>query len=335
MPLPLPVRSILRIVAPMLLALASAVGSLLPSEAIGAPLATGLLVPRTDFAVFGVGGLRGTGNGTVTVSGVSGEVRRAILLWHGVANTASPLSPSAVFAGKPVVGFNVGVTADTTWGRASSQAFFADVTDVVAGNGNYALSGMRNAPTFDPNGASLLVFYRDGNAANDRDVAVLWGNDSNTASPGDPAGWAFSQQGIVYAGGAATMTLIVSDGQNFQESGSNSLNVNGSNVGIPRFQGNTVPVAPGSSVTDGGLWDHVTVSIAPYLVTGENTLSVAGQPEVNLDALNLVGALIDLPPGTLVLPVSDVPAVSPGKLAWLAAAMLAIGGLARRRTVRR
>lgn len=306
------------------------VGLLASFATLAAPLVPVITVPRTDFAVFGIGGLRGTGAGSIAVSGLAGTVDRAFLVWHGVANTTAPLTPNAVFAGTALRGINVGITADTTWGRASSQAFYADVTGLVRGNGNYSLSGMRNAPTFDPNGASLLVFYRDGNGANDRDIAVLLGNDSNTASAGDPAGWSFVQGGIVFSAGTAALTLIVSDGQNFQESGSNSLAVNATAVSVPRFQGSTVPVAPGSAVTDGGLWDQVAASITSAMVPGPNTVTVTGQPEVNLDALNLVAVVFDLPAGALPEPPVEVPAVSPLGLAALAA-LLGAGGLLRLR----
>ncbi len=37
--------------------------------------------------------------------------------------------------------------------------------------------------------AATAVFFNDGNAANNRDVVIFDGNDSNFASAFDPAGW--------------------------------------------------------------------------------------------------------------------------------------------------
>lgn len=303
---------------------------MLAGPAVAAPVVPTLTVNRTDFAAFGIGGLRGHGTGTLVVSGINGPVHRALLIWHGMSGSTTPLNPAASFAGAPIRGTPVGVTPDTTWGFATSQSFYADVSGLVSGNGNYVLTGLRDGQTFDPNGAALLVFYNDAIGTNDRDIAILLGNDANIANPADPVGWAFSLPGIQYAGGSAAMTLIVSDGQNFLETGSNTLTVNATTVTVPRFQGNTVPIAPGSSVDNGGLWDHVTVPVTANLVPGLNSLSVTGQPEVNLDAINLVGVLIDLPAGALPPPPREAPTLSTALLAALAG-LLAVGGAARLR----
>jgi hypothetical protein len=57
----------------------------------------------------------------------------------------------------------------------NSRAYRADVTSLVGGNGAYALSnfvkGSYPNPTADINGVSLLLFYDDGNAANN---AISW-----------------------------------------------------------------------------------------------------------------------------------------------------------------
>ena len=264
-------------------------------------------VPSTDYSLFGISGLRGTGTGTITVAGVTGTVTKAILVWHGLSNTAAAVARSATIAGTTVAGANVGLSSDNCWSQASSQAFFADVTSVVTGNGSYALSSMRTAGTFDPNGASLLVFFNDGNGANNRDVAVFLGNDSNQANSFDAAGWSATLGGINYSSGAATLGLIVSDGQNFGESATNTLTINGTPVTYPLFQGASLPVAPGSSNSNGGLWDHASAAITSILVPGANTLSVTGNPEGTSDCLSLVGAVFDLPGGAVVTPPVIVP----------------------------
>ncbi|MGL4231288.1 MAG: hypothetical protein ACRCWJ_07980, partial [Casimicrobium sp.] len=98
-------------------------------------LAAGPVVANTDFAMFGVSGLRGVGAGDITVSGVSGTVTRAILVWHGVSNSTSPLSRSATIGASSFPGTDLGVSSDNDWGETASQAFQADVTSVVTGNG--------------------------------------------------------------------------------------------------------------------------------------------------------------------------------------------------------
>lgn len=273
-------------------------------------LTAGPLVGSTDFGLFGISGLRGTGNGTITVTGVTGTVTRAILVWHGLASTATAIGRTGTIGSTNFTGTNIGLSSDNCWSQASSQAFQADVTSAVTGNGSYALSNMRAAGTFDPNGASLLVFYNDGNATNNRDIAVFWGNDSNQTNSFDPAGWSATLPGINYSSGTATLNVIVSDGQNFGETGTNTLTVNATPISFPLFQGASLPKAPGSSVVD-GLWDHASASVASVLVPGPNTLTVTGNPEGSQDCLSLVAALFDLPGGTVTPPVIPPVAVGP------------------------
>lgn len=304
-------------------------------------LTAGPVVGSTDFGLFGISGLRGTGNGTITVSGVSGTVTQAILVWHGLTNTATPITRTGTIGSTNFTGTNIGLSSDNCWSQAASQAFQADVTSAVTGNGSYALTNMRTAGTFDPNGASLLVFYNDGNSTNNRDIAVFWGNDSNQTNSFDPAGWSASLSGINYTSGAATLNVIVSDGQNFGETGTNTLTVNSTPITFPLFQGASLPVAPGSSNTNGGLWDHASASVASVLTPGPNTLSVTGNPEGSQDCLSLVGAIFDLPGGTVtppVIPPAAGPAVTVPTLSALglggvslAAALWGVYGLRNRR----
>jgi hypothetical protein len=301
-------------------------------------LTAGPLVGSTDFGLFGISGLRGTGTGTITVTGVTGTVTRAVLVWHGLASTTTALTRGGSIGGTPFTGTNIGLSSDNCWGQASSQAFQADVTSSVTGNGSYVLSNMLTSGTFDPNGASLLVFYNDGNSTNNRDIAVFWGNDSNQVNTFDPAGWSATLSGINYTSGAATLNVIVSDGQNFGETGTNTLTVNSTPITYPLFQGASLPVAPGTTVSNGGLWDHASASVASVLVPGPNTLTVTGNPEGNGDCLSLVGAIFDLPGGTVTPPVAAAPAVGVPTLSALglggmslSAALWGLYGLRNRR----
>lgn len=138
----------------------------------------------TKVAYAGFGGMRGNGTGSLTVSGVSGTVTHAFLYWHGPTNSADPNANATVgFNGHSITGTNIGFSSDNNWGFENSQAYRADVTSLVTGNGTYSLSNFTKTDSSgtvaDVNGASLIVFYDDGNTATNRDVVVFEGNDSN------------------------------------------------------------------------------------------------------------------------------------------------------------
>ncbi len=317
--------------------LAVALAASLTVPSIANNLAVGPFAGSTDFGLFSVAGLRGTGAGSVTVAGVTGTVTRAILVWHGVATTATALSRGVTVNGTPFAGANIGLSSDNCWSQASSQSFQTDVTSVVTGNGVYALSNMLTAGTFDPNGASLFVFYNDGNPANNRDIAVFWGNDSNIANTFDSAGWSATLSGINYASGPAALNLIVSDGQTFSDAA--TATINSTSFAIPEYAGGTLPVAPGGTATSGGLWDHSSASVASFLVPGPNTLNFRATFAGD-DCLSLVATVFDLPAGTVTPPVLqdpttavNVPALSAIGLGGtsLCAALWGVYGLRGRR----
>lgn len=315
-------------------ALAAAVAVAMAIPSFSNTLVAGPVVGTTDFGMFGISGLRGTGAGTITVSGVTGTVTRAILVWHGVAGVTTALTRNATVGATTVTGTNIGISDNNCWGQASSQAFQADVTSLVTGNGTYALSNMLTTGTFDPNGASLLVYYNDGNATNNRDIAVFWGNDSNIANSFDPAGWQATLSGINYTSGPATLNLIVSDGQSFSEGA--SATINGTPFTVPGFDGTTLPVAPGGTATSGGLWDHSSGSVASYLSPGPNTLAF-NTTFSGGDCLSLIATVFNLPAGTVTPPVPVAPVQVPTLSAFgmggmsLSAALWGIYALRNRR----
>lgn len=121
---------------------------------------------NTDFTSAGVGGLRGTGTGTITLSGISGTVNLVYLYWHGPTNSSDPgFNATITFNGVTITGQNIGFSDDNFWGQANSQAYRADVTALVSGNGAYTIAGL--FPN-NSNGASLLAFYDDGDNTNNR-----------------------------------------------------------------------------------------------------------------------------------------------------------------------
>jgi hypothetical protein len=195
---------------------------------------------NTDVAYAGVGGMRtGDGTGTIALTGVSGKVTKALLFWHGPTRNDDNVNanPDVSFAGKPVVGTEIGVSSSNCWEGAdytNSYAYRADVTSSVKGNGSFALANfVKNAGVVDTNGVSLMVFYDDGNAANNREVVLFDGNDSNeqfAGPPADPSGWDVSLPNINYTAGAASLDLIVSDGQNGDGFDDGAVVVNGTTV---------------------------------------------------------------------------------------------------------
>ena len=202
-----------------------------------APLKT---VFATDVAYAGVGGLRDGGAGSIELTGVSGTVTEALLYWHGPTDTEDLAANAGVsFAGQAITGTNIGLSDDNCWPFSNSHAYRADVTALVGGSGTYVLDGFTK-PDLLTNGAQLVVFYDDGNDANDRDVVLFDGNDSDIVNDFDMPGWNVALPGITYSAGAASLDLVVSDGQ---EPGDGPLFLNDAvlDAGPRIFSGDTVP----------------------------------------------------------------------------------------------
>ena len=246
----------------------------------------------TDYVSAGTGGMRGTGNGTMFLSGINGPVSKAYLYWQGPTNSSSPTANASVTVnGIAITGVNIGFSNDNCWGFNNSQAYRADVTSLVqsTGNGTYTLTNFVKAGGVDVNGASLIVFFDDGDETNDRDIVIFNGNDSNINNSFDAPGWNVTLAGIVYASGTARMQMHVSDGQTFPD---DAVKINNTVV-LPTggiFQGTLGP-----STQNGSLWDIRNIDVTSFLTPGPNTLSMT--TGVNSDCLSLVVAIIDLPAG--------------------------------------
>jgi hypothetical protein len=250
---------------------------------------------RTNVAYAGLGGLRGgSGSGTITLSGVSGPVTHAFLFWHGPTNSSDPLvNANVTFAGNAIVGTNIGISAANCWPFTNSQAYRADVTSFVSGNGTYSVANLIKTDA-QINGVELIVFYDSGNPATYQDVVLFDGNDSNVPNTFDADGWNVSLPGINYTSGPASLEMIVSDGQSFPD---DALVLNGKTL-VPTgsiFEGDTVPDAGTAGTTHGGLWDQKNFDITSFLSPGPNTLTLTSG--VNEDCLSLIVAAVMLPPG--------------------------------------
>jgi hypothetical protein len=260
-----------------------------------------LSTTNTNIAEFGFGGMRGDGTGTITVSGVSGTVTKAVLYWNGPTNSDDPNANATVnFAGTPVTGVNAGFASSNCWSFANSQSYRADVTRLVAGDGTYSLSDFRKSADVEINGVSLIVFYNDGDTANDRNVVLWSGNDSNVASSFDPAGWDETLTGVSNPGsGDASLDFIVSDGQMGVDpegepiAQDDALVLNGTTL-VPRgdiFNGDIAD--HGSFNSNGFLWDVKSFDITSFLSSEPTDLHLT--TGLFQDCLSLVAFAANVP----------------------------------------
>lgn len=271
----------------------------------------------TDFAYAGVGGFRGTGGGDIELSGVTGSVSKAYLYWHGPTTSADPtINANIMFGGSAISGTNIGFSDDNFWGQDNSQAYRADVTGLINGDGTYSLSGLA---ANNSNGASLVVYYDDGDTANNRDIVTFDGNDANFPNVFDPDGWDVTLSGIDYTSGTASLVMGVSDGQDFGIDNDGDFFINGVPIGSI-FDGITVPTTLGTSVDNGGLWDLLEIDITAFLSPGMNSINLTHSG--NADALSAIHFHVNLPSGAAPPDPMDVPA--PISMWLFAAALLMV-----------
>lgn len=294
----------------------------LPGTAAATNLTLFKTVFDTDFTSAGVGGMRGNGTGNITLSGVSGTVTEAYLYWHGPNNNPDNNANAAVnFAGNNITGTFLGVSSDNCWGFSNSLAYRANVSSLVSGNGTFALSNfVKNGA--DINGASLIVFFNDGTTANNRDVVMFDGNDSNINNPFDAPGWNITLAGINYSSGTASAQFHVADGQPFNDA---ALIANATTIAPAGavFNGLTVPNA-GFNET---LWDIRDFDVTSLLSPGLNSLNIS--TGVNSDCLACTLIALSLPAGAAP-PPPPPPVPEPASLVLMGLGLVGLG-VARRR----
>ena len=279
-------------------------------------------VTNTDVATFGMGYMRNSGYGNLEVSGLSGTISQAYLFWHGPTNSLNELANATVgFGGSSITGTNIGFSESNIWSQWNSQAYRADVTSLLSatGNGSYELSDFRKGTT-NINGVSLIVFFDDGDATNNRDVVLFNGNDSNMPNDYDIDNWNAALNGVNYTGGAAELVLHVSDGQRAEDG---TLTFNGSILGSGElFAGDGVQYGYGTFPNNDALWDIERYDISPFIQTN-NSLSL----NLVSDAVGLIVAQFNLPTGSA--PTQAVP--EPASWAMMIGGFALIGASMRKR----
>jgi hypothetical protein len=318
---PFPVGRPLGLALPLSVVLMAALVVIQANPAAANQLGNQITEPNTDVVSAGVGQMRGLGEGSIMIDIPEGStITKALLYWHGPTNSLLPEANAPVmFAETPVIGTNIGVSHDNCWSFDNSHAYRADVTTLVPGGGTYALSGFRKTVgeevIAEINGASLIVFFDDGDTANNKDVTLIDGNDSNVANTFDPNGWDATISEVTYGSGDATLELHVGDGQSYDD---DALTLNGSALDAEAaiFEGDSVPSAegpdPNPEGVTGNLWDIRGFDIASFMSLGSNDLNLtSGTGE---DCLSLVAAMaiVDVAPSAdLSIDKSDDPPYGP------------------------
>gem|GEM_PF-5027236 len=264
----------------------------------------------TDMVVAGLGALRDT-EGTITLSGVGdGEITSAWLYWNSAYNykNSSPIETLS-FAETTVTGTSL----ERSYGNCLGDDLFswsvrADVTALVTGDGDYPIANTFSTDAFIE-GASLIVFFDDGNSANDRNVYIYDGNDGNSypyiQGPTDPPDtWDTTLSNIDYHFGPAEMTLHVAGGE---LSPDGTIELNGTTFASGQvFDGQSVPLA---QTADAGFWDIKSWDISSYLTAGTNTLQLTH--ELEDDCFSLIVATVSVMPDTTA-PELEVTAITSG-----------------------
>ncbi|HWL32356.1 MAG TPA: thrombospondin type 3 repeat-containing protein [Gaiellaceae bacterium] len=293
-----------RVIAISTVALA---GLVFAAPSLATPVTFSEIVEQTDLTQAGVAGVGSSSSVNISLSGISGTVTKAYLYYHGIGNPA--YAPAAVtFGGAPVVPVSIGNASTNCWGGGSSTAYRADVTATVVGNGTYAVGNLANGPGLSANGASLVVFFDDGNAANNRDVALFEGNDSDNTGgfPGETPGWHSVLSNVEYTAGTANVSMHAADGQPAGDGnvvftatpdngGTNPLTI----VDTPLlWEGVSLPNA-GQGRNGLGLYDIHSFDITALFNATAATYTVNLDQNAGSDCLGLILAMLDFEAGTL------------------------------------
>jgi hypothetical protein len=285
-------------------------GLLCPAPSMATPVTFREIVGQTDWTQAGVAGVGSAPSVNITVSGVSGTVTKAYLYYHGIGTPG--YAPAGVAVnGVPVVPVSMGNATTNCWdlaGYTSSTAYRADVTATVTGNGTYAVTNLANGASQSANGASLVVFFNDLDPANNRDVALFEGNDSDHAAgfPGETDGWHSVLNNVNYTTGTANVSMHAGDGQPASDGnvvfratpdngGTNPLTIVDTAL---LWEGVSLP-SNGTGRDGLGLYDVHTFDITALFNSTAGTYVVNLDQNPASDCLGLILAMLDFKAGTL------------------------------------
>jgi hypothetical protein len=293
---------------------AALAGLAFAAPSMATPVAFAEIVNQTDWSQAGVSGVGDSASVDITLSGVTGTVKKAYLYYHGIGSAG--YAPAGVtFAGVPIVPVALGNATTNCWGAGSSTAYRADVTAQVTGNGTYAVTNLANGAGMNANGASLIVFFNDADPTNNRDVALFEGNDSDHADffPGETDGWHSTLSNISYTTGTANAYLHAADGQ--QASDGNVVlaatpNNGGTNPmtivdNATLWDGTSLPDAGRSRLElppnngEGDLYDIHGFDITGLFNGTAGTYTVNLDESPGADCLGLILAVLDFEAGAL------------------------------------
>lgn len=210
---------------------------------------------------------------TLAIAGIpaGATVRHAYLYWDTYGGT----DDSVTMNGIAIQGTAIGTSGPTCWNgpgvlaAGSNNAYRADVTALVNGNGDYVVAGLLSSSGGnqsntlpDAQGASLVVIYADPTSDQDTTVAVtngavsLSGVSQTVSTMVIPA--------VPIAPTHANLLLLVGDGQGVLADGAlqvNGTTLNSQHVGAGHFPG-----------FDGNYWDNYNLDITGKVRAGDTTL---------------------------------------------------------------
>lgn len=281
----------------------AAFGALAPTSAQASPVLRQANVANTDWTSGGVSGVGSSDVGTISLSGITGPVTNAWLVWNGIGSSGPYTNPTVSINGQPVTGTNQGESGSNCWGGdVTSRTYAANVKLYITGDGPYTISGLSQGG--NSNGANLIVTYKDGNDTNNRDLYIYFGNDSNAGLvdgyPGEDNAWNDTFSNLNYIGGDAAVQLAVSDGQDFGENDDGLTTFTGDAGTVtyddsitPLWDGNTLPDMGSSRASNGGLYDLRTFDVTGAFESPGITSLTLGHDLTN-DCLAVTTAVVDL-----------------------------------------
>jgi hypothetical protein len=249
--------------------------------------ATNPLQPLENIALHGGAvaagvGMRNRGFGTISLSGVpsGSSITAAFLFWVVLGSGPDPSYAQGSLNGHSITGTLVGVSEDPCWGNDASFGYRADVTALVAGNGDYSLAGFASSiidgrdpwfsdappPMFE--GASLVLVY--SNAASPYTQVVIYEGDAEVQSAS-----ILTQTLVGFTAPparTAITTFIGADGQDATETGST---FNGAPLPSVGWDGNDPQAGPPFS--RGNLWDTMTVNVTAQVAPGDTSATATVQ----------------------------------------------------------